>query len=90
LRNIGFKIINLDCVIGRRGITIQLPPSSLAKLIILKPIATTPYYISKIEIVKDILFPSLEDAGSDACLGTRWKKPWRNRIYLFSGCSESL
>jgi hypothetical protein len=31
-----FKIINLDCVIGRRGITIQLPPSILAKLIILK------------------------------------------------------
>jgi hypothetical protein len=25
----------LDCVIGRRGITIQLPPSSLAKNIIL-------------------------------------------------------
>jgi hypothetical protein len=38
LDDIGFKIINLDCVIGRRGITIQLPPSSLAKLIILKPI----------------------------------------------------
>jgi hypothetical protein len=36
--SIGFKIINLDCVIGRRGITIQLPPSILAKLIILKPI----------------------------------------------------
>ena len=28
----------LDCVIGRRGIEIQLPPSSLAKTIILKPI----------------------------------------------------
>jgi hypothetical protein len=28
----------LDCVIGRRGITIQLAPSGLAKLIILKPI----------------------------------------------------
>jgi hypothetical protein len=28
----------LDCVIGRRGITIQLPPSILAKNIILKPI----------------------------------------------------
>jgi hypothetical protein len=27
----------LDSVIGRRGIIIQLPPSSLAKLIILKP-----------------------------------------------------
>ena len=36
--HIGFKIINLDCVIGRRSITIRLPPSSLAKLIILKPI----------------------------------------------------
>ena len=35
---LGFKIINLDCVIGRRGITIQLPPSILVKLIILKPI----------------------------------------------------
>jgi hypothetical protein len=38
LEYIGFKIINLDCVIGRRGITIPLPPSILAKLIILKPI----------------------------------------------------
>jgi hypothetical protein len=28
----------LDGVIGRRGIAIQLPPSILAKLIILKPI----------------------------------------------------
>jgi hypothetical protein len=28
----------LECVIGGRGITIQLPPSGLAKLIILKPI----------------------------------------------------
>jgi hypothetical protein len=28
----------LDCVIGRRGIAIQLPPSILAKSIILKPI----------------------------------------------------
>jgi hypothetical protein len=37
-RIIDFKIINLDCVIGHRGIPIQLPPSSLAKLIILKPI----------------------------------------------------
>jgi hypothetical protein len=36
--DIGFKTINLDCVIGRRDITIQLPPSILAKLIILKPI----------------------------------------------------
>jgi DNA-binding transcriptional LysR family regulator len=27
----------LDCVIGRRDIIIQLPPSSLAKLIIFKP-----------------------------------------------------
>jgi hypothetical protein len=35
---IGFKIINLDCVIGRRGIPIQLPPSILAKLIISKPV----------------------------------------------------
>jgi hypothetical protein len=33
---IGFKIINLDWVIGRRGITIQLSPSILAKLFILK------------------------------------------------------
>jgi hypothetical protein len=37
---IGFKIINSDCAIGRRDITIQLPPSSLAKLIILKLIDT--------------------------------------------------
>jgi hypothetical protein len=37
-KTIGFKIINLGCVIGRRGIPIQLPPSILAKLIILKPI----------------------------------------------------
>ena len=37
---IGFKIINLDCVIGRRSIAIRLPPSILAKLIILKPIET--------------------------------------------------
>ena len=28
----------LDCVVGRRGMTIQLPPSIFAKLIILKPI----------------------------------------------------
>jgi hypothetical protein len=28
----------LDCVIGRRGIAIQLPPSGLAKNIILKSI----------------------------------------------------
>ena len=28
----------MDCVIGRRSITIRLPPSSLAKLIILTPI----------------------------------------------------
>jgi hypothetical protein len=35
---IGFKIMFLDCVIGRRGIPIQLPPSILAKNIILKPI----------------------------------------------------
>jgi hypothetical protein len=28
----------LDCVIGRRGMTIQLPPSRLAKNIVLKPI----------------------------------------------------
>jgi hypothetical protein len=35
----GFKIIHLDGVIGRRGITIPLSPSILAKLIILKPIA---------------------------------------------------
>ncbi|MGD9214189.1 MAG: hypothetical protein PVJ84_05225, partial [Desulfobacteraceae bacterium] len=36
-KSIDFKIMFLDCVIGRRGITIQLPPSSLAKNIILKP-----------------------------------------------------
>ncbi len=36
--SIGFKIMFLGCVIGRRGIPIQLPPSSLAKNIILKPI----------------------------------------------------
>jgi hypothetical protein len=34
----GFKLINLDCMIGRRGMTIQLHPSSLAKLIILEPV----------------------------------------------------
>jgi hypothetical protein len=39
MQSIGFKIINLNCVIGRRGIIIQLPLSILAKLIILKPIA---------------------------------------------------
>jgi hypothetical protein len=33
----GFKKINLDCVIGRHSITIQLPPFNLARLIILKP-----------------------------------------------------
>jgi hypothetical protein len=38
-RNIGFKIFNLDGVIGRRGFSIQFPPSILVKLIILKPIA---------------------------------------------------
>ncbi len=32
--------MNLDCVIGGHGITIQLPPSGLAKLIILKPIGS--------------------------------------------------
>jgi hypothetical protein len=36
--NIGFKIMNLGCVIGHRGMTIQLPSSNLATLIILKPI----------------------------------------------------
>jgi hypothetical protein len=36
---IGFKIIHLDCVIGRRGMTSQLTFFILAKLIILKPIA---------------------------------------------------
>ncbi|MGD8837334.1 MAG: hypothetical protein PVJ19_20505, partial [Desulfobacteraceae bacterium] len=35
---IDFKKMFLDCVIGRRGITIQLPPSSLAKNIFLKSI----------------------------------------------------
>jgi hypothetical protein len=35
---IDFKIMFLGCVIGRRGITIQLPPYSLAKNIILKSI----------------------------------------------------
>jgi hypothetical protein len=29
--SIELKIMFLGCVIGRRGITIQLPPSSLAK-----------------------------------------------------------
>ena len=37
--SIGFKIINLNYVIGRCGITIQLAASSLAKLIILNPIS---------------------------------------------------
>jgi hypothetical protein len=37
---IDFKIMFLDCVIGRRGITIQLPPYILAKNIILKSIET--------------------------------------------------
>ncbi len=36
--NIDFKIMFLGCVIGRRGITIQLPVSGLAKNIILKSI----------------------------------------------------
>lgn len=36
--NIGFKIMFLECVIGRSGIVIQLPPFSLARNIILKPI----------------------------------------------------
>jgi hypothetical protein len=36
LRAIDFKIKFLDCVIGRRGIAVQLPPSILAKNIILK------------------------------------------------------
>ena len=35
---IGFKIKVLDCVIGRRRITIQPSPSGLAQTIILKPI----------------------------------------------------
>jgi hypothetical protein len=38
LVSIDFKKMFLDCVIGRRGITIQLPPSSLAKNIFLKSI----------------------------------------------------
>ncbi|MGA9263383.1 MAG: hypothetical protein WBV95_15505 [Desulfobacterales bacterium] len=37
-RYIGFKIKVLDCVIGRRRITIQPSPSGLAKNFILKPI----------------------------------------------------
>jgi hypothetical protein len=32
-------MINLDGVIGRRGMTIQLPPSILAKFIIFNPIS---------------------------------------------------
>jgi hypothetical protein len=35
---IDFTIKVLDCVIGRRRITIQPPPSGLAKIFILKPI----------------------------------------------------
>jgi hypothetical protein len=53
---IGFTIINLDCVIGRRAITVQLPPSNLAKLIILMPVFTmcglgeiVKYYIADAE-----------------------------------------
>jgi hypothetical protein len=42
--NIGFKIINLDCVIGFRDLTIQLPPSILDKFIILKPIVSKYQY----------------------------------------------
>jgi hypothetical protein len=38
LPDIGFKIKVLDCVIGRRRITIQPSPSGLAQTIILKPI----------------------------------------------------
>ena len=38
---IGFKIAALDCVIGRRRITIQPSPSIPAKTVILKPIAAT-------------------------------------------------
>jgi hypothetical protein len=37
----------LDCVIGRRGIAIQLPPYSLAKNIILKPILKNKRGITK-------------------------------------------
>ncbi|BBO91684.1 hypothetical protein DSCOOX_48640 [Desulfosarcina ovata subsp. ovata] len=36
---IAFKIMFLGCVIGRRSITIRLPPSGLAKNIILSAIA---------------------------------------------------
>ena len=36
--NISFRIKILDCVIGRRRITIQPSPSGIAKTIILKPI----------------------------------------------------
>jgi hypothetical protein len=36
---IDVKIKFLDCVIGRRGIAIQLPPSGLAKNIVLTSIA---------------------------------------------------
>jgi hypothetical protein len=39
--DIDFKIMFLDCVISRRGIAIQLPPSSLAKNIILKSMGCT-------------------------------------------------
>jgi hypothetical protein len=38
MSNIGFKIINLDYIIGRCSITIQLFPSILNKLIIKKPL----------------------------------------------------
>ena len=34
--HIDFKMLFLQCVIGRRGMTIQLPPASLAKNSILK------------------------------------------------------
>jgi hypothetical protein len=38
MTHVGFKIINLGCVIGRHSVAIQLPFSSLAKSIILMPI----------------------------------------------------
>lgn len=32
-----FRIVNLDCVVGRRSMAIQLPSSIHAKLVILTP-----------------------------------------------------
>jgi hypothetical protein len=49
---IGFKIIHLDCVIGRRGMTRQLTSSVREKLIILKPIVRPAVFLTIVLIDK--------------------------------------